>query len=643
MTTVQAYHALRRDLPDPAGLEAQPLAQVTQLYDRTGQHLLHEFYDERRIVVPLDAVAPVMIAATLAIEDAAFYDHRGFDLRGIVRAAFANLRSGETVSGASTITQQLVKRLLLTDEQTYVRKLREVILATEVERLYSKDHILAIYLNQVYYGNQAYGVEAAAQSYFHKSAAELNLAEASLLAGLVQQPSRFDPVVNPAAALARQRQVLDAMVRHRLVTPEEAAAAAAEAAGFTFRAQQTPLQYAHFVFFAKERLLPWMGTEQARQGLKVITTLDVDLQERAQEIVRRRVDEIRWQHVNNGALVAINPRTGEILVMVGSYDYGDELIDGQVNVATALRQPGSSFKPFTYATAFASQRYFPASEVVDEPLNRRDPSSATGYYRPVNYDGRWHGTLTLRSALANSYNIPALVLQDAIGARAVITTARKMGLTTDLPEVPSLTLGAGTVQLLEMTAAYGVLANEGVRVDTTPFLRVETLDGRVLWELVHPYQDREIWPQIAYMVSDILSDAAARRPAFGSVLDLAGGRTAAVKTGTTNDYRDSWTIGYTPSLVTGVWVGNTDNSPMLQVAGSLGAGFIWKDFMETALAGRPDEPFLVPDRIVRAELCPGDGRPDLFIDGAPGSCPEPLRGGPDWKVPLPPAPLSGRR
>jgi membrane peptidoglycan carboxypeptidase len=253
----------------------------------------------------------------------------------------------------------------------------------------------------------------------------------------------------------------------------------------------------------------------------------------------------------------------------------------------------------------------------------------------VNYDSKWHGTLTLRSALANSYNIPALLVQDAVGAKEVIKTARKMGLTTDLPEVPSLTLGAGSVRLLEMTAAYGVLANGGVRVDTTPFLRISTLDGRVLHELGEPYRDKEIWPQVAYMVTDILADAAARRPMFGTVLDLTGGRTAAVKTGTANDYRDSWTIGYTPSLVVGVWVGNTDNSPMLQVAGSLGAGYIWKDFMDAALAGRPDEPFPLPPDLVRAPVCPGSKDTDLFMGGPPPSCPEPLRAGPEWKVAVP--------
>ena len=636
--TVYAYNTIRQDLPDPGGLEARVLPQVTQLYDRTGQHLLYEFYEERRIAILLRDVAPVMIQATLAIEDASFWEHRGYDLKGIIRAFWDNLRSRETVSGASTITQQLVKRMLLTDEQTYIRKLREIMLATQVEARYPKERILEMYFNQVYYGNQAYGVEAAALSYFGKPAADVDLAEASLLAGLVQLPSRHDPVLAPEAARARQRQVLDAMVRQGFITAPEADAAAARAAGFTYRMQETRIVYPHFSFLVKQQLPTRVDRETLRAGVKVITTLDVDMQARAQEIVRRRVNEIRWQKVNNGALVALNPQRGEILAMVGSYDYDNKEIDGEVNVATALRQPGSSFKPFTYATAFATRRFYPGSEVLDETLSRADSGSPGGFYRPLNYDRRWHGTVTLRSALANSYNIPAVLLQDAVGTAEVIRTARKLGITTALPAVPSLTLGAGTVRLLEMTAAYGVFANLGVRVDTTPFLQIATLDGRVIWKYTEPVRDREIWPQVAYMISDILSDRAARRPAFGNVLDLAGGRTAAVKTGTTNDYKDSWAIGYTPSLVAGVWVGNTDNSPMLQVAGSLGAGSIWKDFMDQTLAGKPNQPFPVPADVTWAPLCAEKPAVDVMIGGPPGSCPAPLAASPEWRVGLPPRP-----
>jgi 1A family penicillin-binding protein len=635
--TVYAFSTLRRDLPDPTKLGEMPMPQVTQLYDRTGQHLLYEFYEERRIAIPLKDVAPVMLQATIAIEDANFYQHRGFDPRGIMRAAIENFRTGATVSGASTITQQLVKRMLLSDEQTYVRKLKEIALASQVDALYPKDKILEMYLNQVYYGNQAYGVEAASLSYFGKRAKDLSLAQASILAGLVQLPSRYDPVTNRPAALARQRQVLDAMVRQGFVSDKEADAAAEEAKGFTYKMQETTIQHPHFAFFAREQLQQRVNPELLHNGLKVITTLDVDANNRAQAIVRRRVNEIRWQRVNNGSLVAIDPRTGEILAFVGSFDYYNKDIDGEVSVATALRQPGSSFKPYTFAAAFLTKRFFPSSMVTDVAIRRLDTGSRGGFYQPVNYDGKYHGTVSFRSALANSYNIPALLVQDAVGTKELIKTARTLGVTTELPEVMSLTLGAGVVRLLDMTSAYGVFANNGVRVEPTPFLRIEDRDGNVVWELGQPKGQQVMDPPVAYMISDILSDVAARRPMFGNVLDLAGGKTAAVKTGTTNDYKDSWTIGFTPTLVTGVWVGNTDNSAMLQVAGSLGAGYIWKDFMDQTLAGRPNETFTMPPGAVRAPICPGQRATDLFYaDAVPRACPPVLTPSRDWQGYVPP-------
>ncbi|HEU5317622.1 MAG TPA: PBP1A family penicillin-binding protein [Chloroflexota bacterium] len=642
--TVYAFNTIRRDLPDPKQLDSLPLPQVTRLYDRTGQHLLYEFYEERRIAVPLRDVAPVMLQATLAIEDANFYQHRGFDPKGILRAALDNFRTGETVGGASTITQQLVKRMLLSDEQTYIRKLREILLATQVDALYSKDKILEMYLNQVYYGNQAYGVEAAALSYFGKSARTLDLAEASLLAGLVQLPSRYDPVTNPESAFARQRQVLDRMVLLGYASPEEADAAAARARTFTYRMQESNITHPHFSFFVKEQLQQRINPEVLRGGLTVITTLDVDANDRAQQIIKRRVDEIRWQKVNNGSLVALNPKTGEILAMVGSYDFNNKAIDGYVNVATAPRQPGSSFKAFTYAAAFLSKRFYPSSMVTDVPLKKVDISNTqTGFYEPKNYDLKYHGTVSFRSALSNSYNIPALLVQDAIGTPELIKMARTLGITTELPSVPSLTLGAGVVRLLDMTSAYGVFANQGRRVEPTPFLKITDAHGNVIYELGEPRATQVIPSFVAYQIADVLSDVAARRPAFGNVLDLAAApdtrtiRTAAVKTGTTNDYKDSWTIGFTPSLVTGVWVGNTDNSAMLQVAGSLGAGYIWKDFIDQTFRGQPDEKFPMPPDAVRAPICPGQRATDVFAaDGVPRACPPTLVPSREWQGYIPP-------
>jgi 1A family penicillin-binding protein len=631
--TVYAYNRIKEDLPDPASLASRPVPQVTRIYDRTGQHLLYEFYEERRIAVPLAEVSPHMIQATLAIEDANFYRHPGFDIVGISRAAIKNLQRGGIVGGGSTITQQLVKQVFLSDEQSFIRKLREVILATQVEVVYSKDHILEMYLNHVYYGNQAYGVEAAALSYFGKHAKDLTLAESAILAGLVQRPSAYDPVRNRNAAGQRQRQVLEQMERLGMVTEEDATAASEEAAGFTYRMQESRIEHPHFSFFVKDQLQQRINPDLLRQGLEVISTLDVDVNTTAQEIIKRRVDSIRWQQVNNGSLVAINPKTGEILAMVGSYDYYNTEIDGQVNVSTALRQPGSSFKAYTYATALATKRLFTSTLIADVPLSRVDTTSKTGLYRPVNYDGRYHGNVSIRSALANSYNIPALLAQDAVGTAEVIKTARSMGITTELPPVASLTLGAGVVRLLDMTSAYGVFAAGGTRVEPTPFLRISDRNGNVIHQLGDPRGTQVVSPEVSYIISDILSDRLARRPMFGNVLDLAANRTAAVKTGTTNDYKDSWTVGYTPSLVAGVWVGNTDNSAMLQVAGSLGAGYIWKDFVEAVLEGKPDEPFTMPPGVVRAPICRGQSTTDLFIQGTvPTACPPVLVPGPEWRA-----------
>lgn len=617
-----AYAFVTKDLPNPADLSSRPLAQVTQLYDRTGQHLLYEFYEERRIAIPLSQVAEPMKQATLAIEDANFYQHKGFDIRGLTRAFFDNLRArGEIVGGGSTITQQLVKRSFLSDEQTYLRKLKELVLAVQVETIYTKDQVLEMYLNHVYYGNQAYGIEAAALSYFGKHARDLNVAESAVLAGLVQLPSRYDPVTNPRAALARQAVVLDAMVRNGMISDAEAEEAKRQATTFSYRQQETRIVHPHFAFYVKEQLQQRVNPDVVRNGVKVITTLDVDTQNLAQDIVQRRVRELRFQSVNNGSLVAIRPQTGEIVAMVGSVDYYNRVIDGQVNVATAQRQPGSSFKPFTYAAAIASKRFSTASPIPDQPISWPDPTARTGVYRPQNYDEKWHGSPTLRSSLANSYNIPALLVQEAVGTQELIKTARAMGVTTDLPPVRSLTLGAGVVRLLDMTSAYGVMANLGTKVEPTPFLKITDSQGRVVYELTQPKGEQVLSPEVSYIVSDILADNRARYPMFGTVLDLAGGRIAAVKTGTTNDYKDSLTVGYTPSLVVGAWVGNTDNSPMAKVAGSLGAGYIWKEFMDTYHRGKPIERFTQPPGVIRTSVC---GYQELVIQGGATCAPVPI-------------------
>ena len=610
-----AYTAVMRDLPKAADLKSRPMAQVTSLYDRTGAQLLYEFYVERRFWVDLRDVSPVMIRATLAAEDVSFYTHPGYDVRGIIRAVVNDLtrrRSG--TQGGSTITQQLVKRLLLSSEQTYIRKMRELVLAVQVEEVYSKDEVLELYLNQVFYGNQSYGIEAAALSYFDKHASDLNLAEATILAGLVQAPSDYDPVINPKAALDRQDDVLSVMVRYQMVTQAEADEARLEAEAFAYKQLRTDIKVPHFAFFAREQLSRRVDPEALRGGLSVITTIDLAQQQMAQDIVTKRVAGLKSQRVNNGALAAINPRTGEILAMVGSVDFNNAEIDGQVNVATSLRQPGSAFKPLAFAALFATRKFLPATTVIDEAITRPDASAPSGIYRPVNYDGKFHGTVTLRSALANSYNIPALLVQETIGTKELVRFARALGIVTPLPEVESLTLGAGTVRLLDMVGAYAAFANDGIRVDPTPFLRISSKSGTVIWDATEVRGERVLPSEAAYMVTSVLSENRARYPMFGTVLDLAGGRIAAVKTGTTNDYKDSLTIGYTPSLVVGVWVGNTDSKPMMQVAGSLGAGGIWKEFMDTWLKGQPQETFPMPATVRTGMVC---GVPELLYIGAP--------------------------
>lgn len=612
-----AYAYITKDLPRPEELTTRPLAQVTRIYDRSGEHLLHEFFDERRINVKLREVAPVMVQATLAIEDQNFYAHTGFDLRGMARAVLVDL-TRERVEGGSTITQQLVKATFLTPERSIERKLKELILAIRVEWIFKKEQILEMYLNQVYYGHQAYGIEAAAQAYYGKSARDLNLSEAALLAGLVQAPSRWSPYVNPSAATRRRGQVLDNMVRLDMVTQAEADAASAVPVEQMIRRDtvQTPLLAPHFVNYVKERLQRQVHPDVLRSGLVVYTTLDMVQQEKAEAAVRRRVNELRRQRVNNGALVALRPQTGEVVAWVGSYDYYNEAIDGQVNVPVMPRQPGSSFKPIVYAAAFGSGKWTPAHTLVDRPIARNafDERGRPTVWRPKNYDDRFHGVVTLRSALANSYNIPAVLLGEAVGATEVIRVAKELGATTDLPPVLSLPLGAGGMKLADMVTIYGVFANQGVRQEPQPILRIDDRDGRTLYDL-KPGPGRQVLrPGVAFLITSILSDNAARRPMFGNVLTID--RPAAVKTGTADDYRDSWTVGFTPDLAVGTWIGNTDNSPMLRVPGSLGGAFIWRDFMQAAHSGQPGKQFVAPDDVQWANVCGGYVRyNEVFLKG----------------------------
>ena len=626
---VAAYQVVAREMPAEAVLPERPAFQTTQILDRQG-NVLYEIFDQqggRRTVVPLSEMPRHLIDATIATEDANFFRdwNLGVDPVGVLRALKANVEAGTIVAGGSTITQQLVKNVLIPPEERYdvsfERKLREALYAFQITRSYPKERILEMYLNEINYGNLAYGVEAAAQTYFGKHVSELTLAEAAMLAGLPQAPAYYDPFKNPAAAKERQGQVLDLMVRHGFLDLATAEAAKAE-----------PLQYAnpnlghleapHFVWYVRDWLIEHYGQRALTEaGLRVYTTLDRETQRLAEDVVSQHVATLARQDARNAALVALDPRTGEILAMVGSPDYYNASIDGQVNAALAERQPGSAIKPLVYLAAF--QRGFgPATVVLDQ--RTRFPDTLGRTYTPENYDHRYRGPVTLRRALGNSLNIPAVKVLQFVGVKEVVRLARALGISSlreDYPYGLSFTLGGTEVKLLELAGAYAALANGGKPVPPDPILRIENSAGAVLYTRPAPPATPLIDPRLTFLITDILADNEARRETFGPNSPLRLSRPAAVKTGSTDDYRDSWTIGYTPSLLAGVWVGNSDGRPMRQVLGSSGAGVIWHDFMERALEGTPVEAFPVPEGLVRGTVCADTG----FVAGP--ECSRPVQ---DW-------------
>jgi 1A family penicillin-binding protein len=617
---VSAYAYFAQSLPSAERLAGRTVAQSTKIFDRNGE-LLFEVFDPnsgRRTVVPITRIPLVLKQATIATEDQSFYSNPGVDVRGLLRAIYYLAQTGRPVSGGgSTITQQLVKNTLLTPEPTIERKIREAILAFEVTRLYSKDQILEFYLNTISYGNLAYGIQAASETYFGKSAENLTLAEASLLAGLPQLPTLYDPCADPDAALDRQRAVLNLMVDEKYITREQATAASAETRqqiwsdAFGKRcAQKASIKAPHFVVYVRELLEQRYGPEVVyKGGLQVYTTLDLRLQKIAEDEARKQIAALVGKNVTNASLVALNPKTGEIVAMLGSVDFFDKTIDGQVNVAIRLRQPGSAIKPINYVTAF-QKGWTPATVIAD--VKTVIPIPGQPDYEPINYDQREHGLVPVRTALASSFNIPAVKTLQFVGVPAMIETARKFGITTFKDARyygPALTLGGGDVKLLELTAAFAVFANYGTRVPTTPLLRITDPTGKVLYDLkTNPPKGTPVAdPRHAYQITSILGDVSARAPGFGTAGALRLSRPAAVKTGTTNDWRDNWTVGYTPDLVVGVWVGNADNSEMEHISGITGAGPLWHNFMERALAGMPAQDFLIPPGMVRIEACNESG------------------------------------
>ena len=611
-----AYYA--RDLPDPGALSHRQLFQTARILDRNGK-LLQEVNDPqggRRTLVPLREIPMNAREATVAAEDASFYDNPGFDIRAVVRATYQWVRSGTPQSGASTITQQLVKNTLLGPEQTAERKIKETFLAMELTRRYSKDQILEMYMNEISYGNRAYGIEAAAETYFGKPALQLTLPEASLLAGLPQAPSFYDPYTNMPAAKDRQSYVLDQMVKTGGITLAQRDAAAAAPLNLVPPSQSAPQEAPHFVTYVRQLVEQQFGTEALyRAGLQITTSLDLDLQHLAEQSARDHIADIKKRNATNAALVSIQPSSGEIMAMLGSVNFNDQSINGQVNVALSLRQPGSTLKPFTYITAF-SKGWNPATMLWDIP------TTFPGGYKPNDFDNKFPGPLTVRQALAQSRNIPAVEALQFVTVQDMLATAHQFGI-EDLREPDryglSVTLGGGEVKLLDLTYAYSVFANGGKQsgtpvpadrrekdfrqLDPVSILKVTDSSGKVLFEY-KPDGTQVEDPRLVYQITSILSDDKSRQPTYGANSPLVlPDRPAAVKTGTTDGYRDSWVVGYTPDLVTGVWVGNTDNSPMNDVLGVAGAGQIWHTFMAGALEGTPVSQFSAPQGVQQADVC----------------------------------------
>jgi penicillin-binding protein 1C len=605
--TMVAYREVNDGLPNAAAIVADTV-QTTRILDRNGT-LLQEIADPDtgwRTFVPYDKISPYLIDATVAAEDATFWSHNGVEPIAIVRGALI-MAGGSGSSGASTITQQLVRSLNPTEigfDVTPARKFREMLAAVALERAYSKHDIITMYVNQIFYGNRSYGVEAAAETYFHKHASDLTLSEATLLAGIPQQPTNFNPALYPDNAKRRQSYVLDQMVKLGYITRSQADAAYQEMPTIypSREGDGAVLDHPHFVQYVHEYLAEkYPDQDFLKGGFNIYTTIDTDLQHRAEAIVAANMQQLGYYGAHNAAMTVIVPYTGEILAMVGSADFNNAAIEGQVNITTSPQQPGSAIKPVVYAAAF-EQGWNPGTVVLDAPFRWPTPGAIdpeTGqpspYYEPQNYLRTFNGAVTVRTALANSLNIPAVKAAQYVGGpRAVIDMARRLGIEHELSQPPddyglSIALGAGDVWPLELTNAYATFANEGKYVPATPILKITDSEGHVLYQLDPSktlQQARQaIRPEIAYQLISILTDNQARSMIFGQN-NLFGntqqtlGRPTAAKSGTTNDFRDIWTQGFTTDVAVGVWVGNTRNEPLAEIDGIQGAGPIWSQMMQ---------------------------------------------------------------
>ncbi|MBI2600988.1 PBP1A family penicillin-binding protein [Candidatus Daviesbacteria bacterium] len=597
-------------LPSPNRLTAQERPLTTEIFDRNG-NLLYRLYEGRnRTLVKFDEIPDHLKKATIAIEDKNFYHHFGVDPAAIIRAFYHNQKKG-TQEGASTLTQQLIKNSLLSPEKTYVRKVKEVILAVWAELIYPKEDILAMYFNEAPYGGPNWGVDAAARAYFGKSVKDLSLAESTLLAGLPASPSEFSPYgTKPHLGKARQEQVLDRMVEEKYITKNTAEKAKKEK--LKIIPPVTNIEAPHFVMYVKNLLAQKYGDRVVSQGgLKIHTTLDLGLQKEVERIVADEVSKLSGLNVTNGAALITDSKTGQILAMVGSKNYFQSDF-GNFNATLSLRQPGSSIKPVTYVTSF-KKGFSPGNTVLDTPVVFRDEWGNS--YAPVNYDGTFHGPVSIRTALGSSYNVPAVKILATVGVDEVVQTAKDLGITTFTDPKRyglSLTLGGAEVKMIDMMSVYGSFATNGIYNPSSSIIKVVDSEGNILEEYKENGQ-RVLQPELAFLITSILSDNAARIPAFGpnSLLNLPG---VAVKTGTTDNKRDNWTFGYTPNFVVGVWVGNNNNMPMdpTLTSGITGAAPIWSKIMKGLLTANPDTHFIRPGGIVEVTV---DGRKDIAVAG----------------------------
>lgn len=603
ITPLSTYVSFAQDLSSKESIMDRNDTGVV-LYDRYDRPFFTLYEAKRKTFVPLSQISPYVSKALIASEDKDFYSHHGYSIKAIARSIYNDFKERQLAYGGSTITQQLVKNVLLTSNKSISRKYQEIVLAQELEKRYSKDEILEMYLNSVYFGEGAFGMEEASQAYFNKHAQNLTLGESALLIGLLPAPSKLSPLNGDAQqAKIRQEEVLQKMVEQKYISEEDKIKAQNEQIALHPAPEDLNTESFHFAMMVKDELINKYGEEQiARSGLKVKTTLDIDWQTFSENVVRDRVARLANNRVTNGAVVVMDPKTGEIRALVGSKDWYNQDY-GKVNVAIMPRQPGSAFKPIVYSAALEKSIITPATVLKDVP------TTFGTNYRPKDYDSKYRGQVTARRALANSLNIPSVEVLSRLGVPEAVGMAQRLGVTTIQNPSDyglSLVLGAGEVKLVELVDAYAVFANQGQKNPPTTILKIEDKRQQIIYQYT-PQPQQVLKPEAAFLISSILSDNKTRAETFGNALNIS--RPAAVKTGTTENYRDGWTVGYTPSLVVGVWVGNNDGKTMDNIAGSLGAAPIWQDLMEKFLAGTPIEKFDPPEGIVTVTAC----RPNTIV------------------------------